>query len=227
MRVDLRTYAVGFPAVYVRKGTEPNGSDAQVSGSPTICRNMRTTVGIWKATIACGGMLMGAVSCRPAREEPDKLNEEELIIAVELHFSSAGGAEQKLISFLDADGSSPVITADTLSSDSVYTVEVRLYSEGGDLPDDITSEIVTEGTEHQFFFQVSGANATITYADADADGHPVGLLTHWSVGASGTGSVLVTLRHQPDKSAAGVSAGDITNAGGDTDIEITLPLVVE
>lgn len=170
---------------------------------------------------------MGAVSCRPAREEPDKLNEEEHIIAVELHFSSAGGAEQKLISFLDADGSSPVITADTLSSDSVYTVEVRLYSEGGDLPDDITSEIVTEGTEHQFFFQVSGANATITYADADADGHPVGLLTHWSVGASGTGSVLVTLRHQPDKSAAGVSAGDITNAGGDTDIEITLPLVVE
>jgi hypothetical protein len=39
--------------------------------------------------------------------------------------------------------------------------------------------------------------------------------------------VVVTLRHEPDKGAAGVSGGDITNAGGDTDIEVTFPVVIE
>ena len=38
----------------------------------------------------------------------------------------------------------------------------------------------------------------------------------------GHGQFTVTLRHEPDKSAQGVSAGDITNAGGETDIEVSL-----
>ena len=36
-------------------------------------------------------------------------------------------------------------------------------------------------------------------------------------------SMTVILRHEPDKAGAGVSDGDITNAGGETDIEVTFP----
>lgn len=160
---------------------------------------------------------------------PEPVNEEELITALELHFTSSGGTEQKLMSFMDADGAggtSPVVLADTLSADSVYTVQAVLYREGADLPEDITGEILAEATDHQFFFAVNVANASITYADVDANGHPVGLLTNWAMGAASTGIVTVTLRHQPDKSAAGVSGGDITNAGGETDIDVALPLVI-
>ena len=35
------------------------------------------------------------------------------------------------------------------------------------------------------------------------------------------------LRHEPDKSAAGVSSGDITNAGGETDIEVSFNVIIE
>jgi hypothetical protein len=34
------------------------------------------------------------------------------------------------------------------------------------------------------------------------------------------------LRHLPNKSAAGVAAGDITNAGGATDAQVTYPIVI-
>jgi len=37
----------------------------------------------------------------------------------------------------------------------------------------------------------------------------------------------VTLRHQPDKGAIGVSDGDITNAGGETDIEVLFDVIIE
>ncbi len=193
---------------------------------------MRTIINRWGSLLAAACVLFGASSCRRNEDDPvapEPVNEEELITALELHFTSSGGTEQKLMSFMDADGAggtSPVVLADTLSADSVYTVQAVLYREGADLPEDITGEILAEATDHQFFFAVNVANASITYADVDANGHPVGLLTNWAMGAASTGIVTVTLRHQPDKSAAGVSGGDITNAGGETDIDVALPLVI-
>lgn len=157
-------------------------------------------------------------------------NEEEVITTLRLTFTSVGGGETKVFNFVDADGDgggAPVITADTLSSDSTYSVAIEVLNESESPAEDITAEIVAEDEEHQFFFQVSGVNATISYADADGNLRPIGLLTNWAMGAAGAGTVMVTLRHEPDKGAAGVSAGDITNAGGETDIEVTFPLVVQ
>jgi hypothetical protein len=46
-------------------------------------------------------------------------------------------------------------------------------------------------------------------------------------GAASTGTLGVILRHQLDKNAAGVADGDITNAGGDTDIEVVFPVTIQ
>ena len=194
---------------------------------------MKTNLNRWKVLIVSACVLIGASACRKDDDEPvtpEPVNEEEVITTLELHFHSAGGAEHKHITFIDLDGDGggvPVIQADTLSHDSIYEVELELWNASQSPAVDIATEVAEEAEAHQFFFQMSGANVTITYADADANGHPVGLLTHWTVGAASAGTVTVTLRHQPDKSAAGVSGGDITNAGGETDIEVTLPLVIE
>ncbi|HMZ49884.1 MAG TPA: type 1 periplasmic binding fold superfamily protein, partial [Flavobacteriales bacterium] len=156
--------------------------------------------------------------------------EEELITTLRLHFHSVGGAEHKHMEFTDLDGSggnAPVIHGDTLSADSVYHVHVEVLNESGSPAEDITQEIEAESDVHQFFYQVSGASATVAYDDADANGHPIGLETVWTVGAASNGTVVVTLRHQPDKTASGVSSGDITYAGGETDIEVSFPLVIE
>lgn len=156
-------------------------------------------------------------------------NEEELITTLRLHFHSANDVEHKILSFVDADGdggAAPVITTEALSADSVYTVEIEVLNESADPVKDITVEIEEEGAGHQFFFQPNVVGATITYSDADVNGLPIGIISTWAIGAAANGTVTVTLRHEPEKTASGVITGDITNAGGETDIEVVFPLVV-
>jgi hypothetical protein len=66
-----------------------------------------------------------------------------------------------------------------------------------------------------------------SYDDSDSNGDPVGIVTTVHTGDTGNGLLTITLRHEPDKSATGVAGGDITNAGGDTDLEVTFPVMVE
>ncbi|HNU57129.1 MAG TPA: type 1 periplasmic binding fold superfamily protein [Flavobacteriales bacterium] len=174
-------------------------------------------------------------ACKKDDEDPvtpttPPVNEEELITTLRLHFHSMGGSEHKMFVFTDLDGdggNAPVITADTLSVDTMYHVEIEVLNESESPADTITTEIEEEGDVHQFFYQVSGANATVAYADTDANGLPIGLETMWTIGAASNGTVLVTLRHEPDKTAVGVSSGDISNAGGETDIAVSFPVVIE
>ena len=48
-----------------------------------------------------------------------------------------------------------------------------------------------------------------------------------TTGDASSGDVTVILRHEPDKEADGVSDGDVTNAGGETDVEVTFDADVE
>lgn len=182
-------------------------------------------------------LLAGTIAlagCKKDKEEdpitPQPVNEEEVINQITLHFHSLHDVEHKHFEFYDADGDggiAPVITTDTLSADSVYNVEIELNNTITDPDENITTEVQDESDVHQFFFQPNGANVTVAYADTDANGLPIGLECVWTVGAASNGTITVTLRHEPDKTAAGVSAGDITNAGGETDAEVTFPVVIE
>jgi hypothetical protein len=67
----------------------------------------------------------------------------------------------------------------------------------------------------------------VAYGDVDGNGKPLGLQTTVVTGDVSTGTLTITLRHEPDKSAAGVSGGDLTNAGGETDIEVTFDVTVQ
>ena len=61
----------------------------------------------------------------------------------------------------------------------------------------------------------------------DTQGNPIGLQIILSTGVASSGSLTVTLRHEPNKSAEGVSDGDITNAGGETDITTTFNVSIQ
>lgn len=161
---------------------------------------------------------------------PAPVNENEVLTTLRITFDDQGAGPDKVWEFRDIDGdggTAPVITADTLAPNATYHATLLLLNEAADPVDTASHEVWDEGTLHQFFYQASGVDATFSYADADADGHPVGLSTHVATGNAGAGSVKVTLRHEPDKGAAGVAAGDITNAGGSTDIEVVFPAVVQ
>ncbi|MBS1581367.1 MAG: type 1 periplasmic binding fold superfamily protein [Bacteroidetes bacterium] len=160
---------------------------------------------------------------------PAPVNENEVLTTLRITFVDQGSGPVKVWEFRDVDGDGgapPTITADTLLTNAAYHASLLLLNESVSPVDTASHEVWDENTLHQFFYQVNGANIAFTYADADDNGHPVGLTTDVSTTDPSTGTVKVTLRHEPDKGAPGVAAGNITNAGGSTDLEVTFPAVV-
>jgi hypothetical protein len=94
--------------------------------------------------------------------------------------------------------------------------------------ENITEEIRQEGAEHQIFFEVSGANLTFTYEDADENGRPIGLINTLQTGSAVANAQLrVVLRHDLNKAAEGVASGNLANAGGATDVDVTFPFSIQ
>ena len=160
------------------------------------------------------------------------VNEEEVITTVEVTLSDGTNSYVLIWEDLDGDGPDlPIITGATIPSNS-YDAEIQLYNKTLDPTDDeyvVTTEILEEDVDHQFFFNASnGLNVfDFVYADADVDGNPIGQqFIIEDVSGSG-GDLNIVLLHAPNKNAVGVSDGDITNAGGDTDIDITFPIIVQ
>jgi hypothetical protein len=160
------------------------------------------------------------------------VNEEEVITTVEVTLSDGTNSYVLIWEDLDGDGPDlPIITGATIPSNS-YDAEIQLYNKTLDPNDDeyvVTTEILEEDVDHQFFFNASnGLNVfDFVYADADVDGNPIGQqFIIEDVSGSG-GDLNIVLLHEPNKNADGVSDGDITNAGGDTDIDITFPIIVQ
>lgn len=163
-------------------------------------------------------------------DDPIAVNEEEVITTVTTTLTSGSQTITLTSRDLDGDGpNAPVITVSgNLTVNTTYTGTVRFLNELVNPVDDITVEIKEEGDEHQLFFQTPQTIGAFTYADADINGKPIGLAFTLKTGtAAATGNIVVTLRHEPLKSADGVAAGSITNAGGATDAQITYPIQVK
>jgi len=163
-------------------------------------------------------------------DDPIIVDPPELITTLTYTLTPAGGGSTVVLSFQDLDGdggASPVVSNGTLTANTTYNGSLSLLNESVTPTEVITDEIEEEADEHQFFFQSNISGLSVGYDDEDENGLPVGLENTLSTGASGSGNMTVTLRHEPDKDAAGVSGGDIDNAGGETDIEVTFAIDVQ
>ncbi len=160
--------------------------------------------------------------------DPDPVipNEEELITTLTYTLT---GPNTVILSFEDLDGdggTAPTIIGGTLEANQSYTGTIILLNSTETPPEDIGAEVAEEDDEHQFFFTSSISDLSVTYNDEDGNGNPLGLATTITTGEPGSGTLTVTLRHEPAKDAAGVADGDITNAGGETDIEVSFDIEV-
>jgi len=172
--------------------------------------------------------ILGLSSC--SKDDPIIPNEEEVITTLEYTLTPNGGGTTVVLSFMDLDGdggNAPIITGGTLDANKTYTGTLVLLNEQESPAGDITAEIQEEDEEHQFFFQTNIAGLTVAYNDQDANGNPLGLQSTITTTDVGNGTLTVILRHEPNKSAGGVASGDITNAGGETDIEVTFDVTVQ
>ena len=168
-------------------------------------------------------------SCK--KDDPIIENEEELITTLIYTLTPEAGGAPVVLSFQDLDGVdgtiAPIFTGGTLAANTSYNGSLQLLNESVNPAEDITVEVQEEAEEHQFFFEITISGLSITYDDLDDNGNPIGLLSKITTTGSGSGTIKVTLRHEPNKTAAGVSTGDITSAGGETDIEVTFNVVVQ
>lgn len=157
------------------------------------------------------------------------VNEEEVITTVRTTLTGGGQVITLTSRDLDGDGpNAPVVTVSgNLVAGTTYTGSTEFLNELESPAEDITIEVQEEGADHQVFYQLPSSIGTVTYTDTDANGRPIGLNFTLVAGTSGTtGTLTVTLRHLPNKTATGVAAGDITNAGGNTDAAVTFSVAV-
>ncbi|EAZ96620.1 hypothetical protein FBBAL38_04335 [Flavobacteria bacterium BAL38] len=163
--------------------------------------------------------------------EDTVVNEEEVITTVTTTLTGGGQVITLTSRDLDGDGpNAPIVTVSgNLVSGTTYTGTTTFSNELADPAEDITAEILEENLDHQVFYFLNATLGTVTYdpTDLDSEGNPIGLNFTLVAGTSGTtGTLTVTLRHLPNKTAPGVSDGSITNAAGNTDAEVYFPLTV-
>ena len=162
------------------------------------------------------------------------VNEEELITTVTAIYTPVGGGTAVTLQYKDLDGegaNAPVITVSSpFAQNKTYNGTVTIKNEAASPAVDITPEIIVEGVDHQLFYQKTGTLNAFTYGTAasnlDTNGKPVGLQSVFMTTGAASGNLKITLKHLPNKSGANVASGDITNAGGATDAEVTFTISV-
>ncbi len=184
-----------------------------------------------KNTLLSFALIFGAIALFTSCDDEIVIpNEEELITTLIYTLTPEGGGTPIEFKFTDLDGdggNTPVVTSGILDTNTTYNGQLTLLNESETPVEDITEEIEEEDEEHQFFFFSSLLSTNISYNDMDSDGNPIGLATIVQTGEAGSGTLTITLRHEPDKNASGVSNGTITNAGGETDIEVEFDITIQ
>jgi len=168
---------------------------------------------------------IGFFSCND--DDPTIPNEEELITTVIYTLTPVGGVGDDVVfSFQDLDGdgpSVPVIEEGTLAANTTYTGTIKFLNELETPVEDITTEVIEEGYEHQVFYIQTGSSASIAYDDEDDNGYPLGVYTTLETGDASTGTLIITLRHEPKKP----NNGTLTDAGGETDVQVTFDITIQ
>lgn len=165
------------------------------------------------------------------KKDPPKPNEEELITTVIATWTPVTGGDPIVFVWQDLDGdggNAPVITTAPLQAGITYDISVRFLNESVTPIDEITEEIEAEDDHHQIFYKwtPAGLFMDFVYQDFDHHGKPLGLKARLKAGIPATGTFNVKLLHEPNKSAPGVPDGNPTNAGGDTDVDVTFNVTI-
>lgn len=173
-----------------------------------------------KKTLMLAGLSAIILNLGSCKKENQPHNEEELITTLKLKFTEVGGGTSTTFTFKDADGpggAAPTVNETiSLAPNKQYNCEITVLNESVSPAEDITTEIVNEADDHQFYFEPSGLGITVSNLNTDSKALPLGTTSRWATSATlATGTVKLTLKHKPGVKAA----GDLVSKG-ETDIEV-------
>ena len=160
-------------------------------------------------------------------DSPEEINEEEVITTMTVTLANHQNPSDVVTmqtQDLDGDGpNEPVVTVSgPLTSGTSYSGSIVWLNEMEDPAENITEEIVEEQDEHQVFFSAAGVAMEFVYMDFDSNNNPVGTQFVLAPLGAGSGSVTITLVHEPTKPNDGLDT-----AGGSIDIQTTFPVTVD
>lgn len=175
-------------------------------------------------------------------DDPKPENDGEVITDVILSFQEldlSGNPTGAITTFKASDpqgievGSTPTIDNVTLTTGRIYQMRIEVRNSIANT--DITPEILKEADEHQFYFLGTAFVGTnvLTYTYADPSGDLLGLVGKVMVARSpgfNNANMRIVLRHALDKNFPGATNPnfeDFIQAGGETDLDITFPLILE
>ena len=172
--------------------------------------------------------LAGLVLTSCSDDDPEPVNEEEVITTMTITLVPQGGGTAIQLQSRDLDGDGPeppVITVSgNFSARTVYNGSIVLLNETETPPEDITLEVEEEADEHQFFYTIGASlSGSTEYSNVDGNGNPLGTEFTFSAGDESTGDLSFTLRHDLKKP----NDGTLADAGGETDIAQTFPVGIE
>jgi len=171
---------------------------------------------------------LAIISCE--KDDPVIVDDEELITTLTYTLSPILGGTAVVLNWQDLDGdggAAPVIMSGVLEANTTYTGSLQFLNEAEDPAENITLEVLEEADEHQVFFESSDASVNVSYSDSDSNNFPIGLLSSLATSSAGSFDLRIILQHEPEKDAAGVSDGNIANAGGSSDIDVTFSIDVQ
>ncbi|MCS6929399.1 MAG: hypothetical protein NZM43_07900 [Saprospiraceae bacterium] len=151
--------------------------------------------------------------------------ENEVITTVVVQLKSTDGSIDRRFTWNDPDGDGglpPTVEDIILARNKEYDAQVYFYDRSKSPEVNVTPEIERESDDHLLVYRINGAlQLTITPTDADTKGRPFRLKTRWTTKGASTGSVLITLRHNPNKL---LSNPDET---GSVDAEVEFPVRIQ
>lgn len=153
-------------------------------------------------------------SCKP----DDHDHGQENITTLKVKLTKAGGGETTF-TYKTLNGTT---TKDEIVLDegATYTATLQLLDESKTPAEDLTSEIVNESNEHQFFYTPSPADlVTISNLDKDKKGANFGLNSTWVAGGKKNGTLKIVLKHYDDTKSTDPTKGE-------TDLEVLFDTAV-
>ena len=174
--------------------------------------------------------IIGALFTGPTVRTNDVVSVNSPSDTMTVTLAAHDGSGVVIMQTYDQDGEGPVEPVVTvsgpLSSATSYSGSIQWLNELEDPAEDITEEILEEADEHQVFFSASsGLPLEFTYVDFDSNDLPLGtqfILAPTTEGATGSGTITVTLIHEPVKPNDGLDT-----AGGEIDIQTSFEVTVE
>lgn len=123
---------------------------------------------------------------------------------------------------IDGPGGAAPNRIDTirLKSGHAYTAELTVLNNSINPADDLTTEIVEDADEHQFFY-TTDLPLTILYLDKDKNNKPLGQKIKINTGTVGGGPLTIELSHYDDPADKnGIDPSD------ETDISVDFPVSI-